>query len=122
MNVFEILELLEKTSGRLDKEKILSDNKSNDPLLEVFKASLNPYKTYGITECGNPMIGQFATHQKGDVEDFLSILAKLSTREYSGDNARTRVATFLNLKSELDIKWYLRILQKNLRNGVSEKT
>jgi ATP-dependent DNA ligase len=121
MNVIEIFEQLEATSSRLEKEAILREHKGQTYLQEAFKAALDPYRTYGVSKIAKP------TKHRDDsslanLTIWLTLLDRLQNRVFVGNEAKARIKEALEICSELEQKWFERILVKNLRCGVTETT
>jgi DNA ligase 1 len=113
MNALEVLELLENTSSTSEKQKILSVNKGNTELVELLDAALN-FKRKFFVKKFSPALGKGsgATHIL-----FMKLLDSLSKREITGNAAREAVSSFMYFCNPLQLKWYSRILTKNLRAG-----
>ena len=115
MNAFQILELLENTSSTSEKQKILTANKDNIELAALLDAALNFkrkffVKKFTISEA-TPL------HNRDTFNIFLNLLNKLETREITGGQAIAAVEDFFFLCSDIERKWYSRVLRKNLRAG-----
>ena len=115
--IIKILELITKTSSTKQKEQILRDNANNELLQKVLEYCYNPSKIYGIAKK--------SLNKPTDVEppllDIFNILDWLQTVNRSNEVV-DKVNAFL-LKSEADEReLYIKILLKDLRCGISEKT
>jgi hypothetical protein len=120
--VIEILEQLENTPGRLDKEEIMERYSKNDLLKRVFVAACDPYIDYGVRKFKKP-----ASLSRKEREDDIALqtvvddlLPDLATRKLTGNDARETVTGYLTWMTERQQKWAERILLKNLRCGVSD--
>jgi DNA ligase-1 len=120
MNAFEVLDLLEKTSSRLEKEKILTEAKDDKTLRLLFERALNPYKTYGIAKFKKPI--PHPVVWDSTYGDFFQTLHWLETRQLTGGAAKFQVEKVFSFLTQLEQKWCERILLKNLRCGASEET
>lgn len=119
MNEFEILEQIELTSGTNDKKAILKEHANNTRLFDLLNCAFNFFKKYHIKKVDVVGFNQI-TRDKHD--EFMTILQILETRQVTGQAAKTLVENFL---SDCDIKqqkWYTRVLQKDLKMGVSITT
>lgn len=127
--VIDILESLEATTKRLEKEAILQDNIDNQLLKRVLVATFDPYVNYGLRKI------KAKTSERGEklpidedeyLENWMNLLEnELATRNLSGNSAKVAAQTQINRAAvnspRLGI-WFERILLKNLRVGVQEKT
>lgn len=116
-----ILEL-ESDNSRLAKEAILEREAEaeNQELFAGIRWCLSPYATFGVKKVPEHK------HQDGkglEWADFESLLTALSTRALTGHDARDtiEITMLMSTRSQWN-NWYRRILIKDLRCGVSEKT
>lgn len=118
LSTIDVLEQLEAVSGRNDKEDILESNARNEGLKAIFVAALDPYTTYGIKKWTTPKPGSTPC-----IEKFVrECLPRLASRTKTGNAARAEVEAWFGHMPALEQKWAKRILLKNLRCGVQEKT
>jgi DNA ligase-1 len=122
----DVVLLLEKTPGRLDKERIIKDAWDNG-IVEFFEGSLMAYdalRTYGVKKV--PMIEgdddpNFAPSM--DWARFKRIAGQLESRELTGNAARDVLRASANAASVHDWNgFYRRVLLKDLKCGVTEAT
>ena len=119
-SVIDILESLESDNSRLFKEGLLRENAANDLLRRVFVAAGDPYTNFYVNKFRMPpALGD------GDddhvVAEFLdTIYTELSTRSVTGNAAKALVLGLFTDMTEVQQKWCLRILLRNLRVGASE--
>jgi DNA ligase-1 len=122
--VVQILEALEKTSKRTEKETILKQHVKNVLLRQVFVAAMDPYTNYGITKFKK--CRPVAQENGGSdvlLEAYLTrVLPVLASREVSGNAARDVIEKTFSTFNADEQKWAERILLHNLRCGVQEKT
>jgi hypothetical protein len=121
MLVVNILQQLEDTSSRLEKEAILNKYKENVLLQDIFRAAQNPYVNYFIIKISAP-IPETTNGLSSDetIRNFIDdILVSLANKDVTGKAAREYVRETLLEMGELEQKWCMRILLKNLRCGVS---
>lgn len=115
-----VIRSLETHSSRLNKEAIIEAQKDNQELFEGFNLALSPYITFGVKKVpkhGGP------DGQGLPWEAFKELCHLLSTRQLTGDDARAAVELALSASTQAQWNdWYRRILIKDLRCGVSEKT
>lgn len=125
MNPLAVLELLEQTPGKNDKVKILKQHKS-DELSELLHATFDFKRKFHIkkfnavrelTETELAHAGNMRTHQ-----DLLEMLDLLQNRKITGNEAIQYVEWFFTSCSDAQIKWYARVMRKDLQAGFSEST
>lgn len=140
MSFLDVLDAIDATSSRTEKEKLLRSVINDMHVQRIFLYALNPYKTYYVQKIKPPSKGikKVGTAKTGDLvslgfvhversseahfEEFFSLLDKLSTRELSGNAARLALDDQLAGMTEQEQKWAIRIVTKKLRCGVSEET
>ncbi len=124
MTVVEIFEALEATSGSLAKREILELNVKNELLKRAFVATFDPYTVYYVSKFKMPASVRPNDEPLDDrLRVFLDILeTQLATRNTTGNAARALVETQMHSLTNLEQKWCLRILLKNLRCGVQESS
>jgi DNA ligase 1 len=115
-----VITSLEDHASRLNKEAIIEAEKDNVELFEGFKLALSPFITFGVKKVpsfsgpdgqGLPWVA------------FKELCHLLSTRQLTGDAARNAIELALSASTKKQWNdWYRRILIKDLRCGVSEKT
>jgi DNA ligase-1 len=115
-----VIRSLEEHSSRLNKEAIIEAQKDNEELFEGFKLALSPFITFGVKKV--------PSHGGPDGQGlpwvaFKELCTLLSTRQLTGDDARTAIELALSASTKAQWNdWYRRILIKDLRCGISEKT
>ena len=118
--MFQIIQELEADNSRLVKEAIIEREKDNDELFEGLHLALSPYITFGVKKVPK--------HSGPDGqglpwEAFKELCHLLSTRQLTGDDAKNAIELALSASTGAQWNdWYRRILIKDLRCGVSEKT
>ena len=118
----EIIHQLELHPSRLDKEKIISEAMEHglDDFFEGIRMALDPLVTFGVKivpEKENEKSQNFLW------KDFRELANKLIQRELTGHAARDAIITAMeSAKKEEWNGFYRRVLIKDLRCGVSEKT
>ena len=118
----EIIEKLELHPSRLDKEKIILEamEQGLDDFFEGIRMALDPLVTFGVK-----MVPEKKDEKNKHYEwkDFKELANKLIKRDLTGHAARD--AILLAMDSSTKTEWnsfYRRVLIKDLRCGVSEKT
>jgi DNA ligase-1 len=109
-----ILELLSKTSGRLDKEKILQENKDNAELEFLFETSFNPYFIYGVKDF------EVVNHtlEIPKLDSLKRLRKMLIEGEIVGNEAKKYIEACLSCNDDLVIKWLSATFKKNITCGV----
>ena len=121
MNNSEIIKLIESSNSRLFKESIILEQmkKRNDIFFKGLSFAYNKLLTFGVKQL--PVAEK--NGQGLDWIEFSKICEKLIKRELTGYAARDQII-ILKDKSHKD-EWnffYRRILQKDMRCGLSERT
>ena len=116
-----VIRSLELHSSRINKEDILRAQIENTELFEGFNLALSPYITFGIKQV--PIKPSHTTGRGLSWQAFKSNLQRLINREITGNAARDLIEDLMDHSTEKQWNdWYRRILIKDLRCGVSEKT
>ena len=121
MNNSEIIKLIESSNSRLFKESIILEQmkRGNDIFFKGLSFAYNKLLTFGVKQL--PVAEK--NGQGLDWIEFSKICEKLIKRELTGYAARDQII-ILKDKSHKD-EWnffYRRILQKDMRCGLSERT
>jgi DNA ligase-1 len=118
--MFQIIQELEADNSRLAKEAILEREKDNIELFQGIHLALSPYITFGVKK-----VPTFSGPDGQGLpwEAFKELCELLATRKLTGDDARSAIELALSASTKTQWNdWYRRILIKDLRCGVSEKT
>lgn len=116
-----ILEL-ESNNSRLAKEAILEREATNNNqiLFDGFRYCLDNLITFGVKKVP---IHEGSNGPGLSWEDFLTLMQSLYNRDLTGHDARDAIDSAMKLSTKDQWNnWYRRILIKDLRCGVSEKT
>ncbi len=117
-----VISSLEDHNSRLDKEAIIEVqmNAKNDEFFEGCRLALDPMITFGLKQIPEKK------NEDGpglSWDGFNSVIQRLANRELTGNVARSAVEALMNTATKSQWNgWYRRILIKDLRCGVSEKT
>lgn len=115
-----IITNLEQNPSRLAKEAILQTEKDNIELFEGFHLALSPYITFGIKQVP---IRSGIDGSGYSWHSFKENVQKLVERKVTGNAARDLIEDIRDqCTNDQWNNWYRRILIKDLRCGVSEKT
>lgn len=115
-----IFRALANTSSRLEKEQILKQNKHDLLLRRVLFLALDPYTQFYIRRIPPYKTGVRNTHI--NLDQAMDELEKLSTRQLTGNAAFHRLLWILESLSADDAAVITRIIEKDLRCGVSDAT
>ena len=119
---WNIVKELESDNSRLFKESVVKRECSalNDEFFHGCRLALDSMITFGIKQVD---IKEDDSGLGMPWHDFIQLTDRLAKRELTGDSAREAVASAMKLsKRDQWNLWYRRILIKDLRCGVSEKT
>ena len=117
----EIIDKLEADNSRLAKEAVLQEamEEGLDEFFEGVKMALDPLVTFGVKQVPESKVN--GQGLKWDV--FKTLAQQLQNRELTGHDARDAILLTRDIATmEQWNKFYRRILIKDLRCGVSEKT
>ena len=122
MNCDAIIRILEDHPSRLNKEDIIKAQaqEGNEELFEGFRLALDSLISFGVKKV--------PTHGGPDGQGlpwvaFKELAHLLSSRQLTGHEARDAIELALSASTQSQWNdWYRRILIKDLRCGVSEKT
>jgi DNA ligase-1 len=119
----EIIRRLEADNSRLGKEAIIR-TAHEEGLPEFFEGvcmALDPLVTFGVKQV--PVKEPLMNQQGLAWNTFKELADRLQNRELTGHAARDAIELCMDLATEQQWNdWYRRILVKDLRCGVSEKT
>lgn len=122
-DVLIILEALEATSSYNEKTRILQRYQSSKDVKAVFNYTYNPTLNYYVRV--PEFVGVVNRHvDTTPVEErwkeFQVLLQKLIQKEIVGNTSKSEVLNFLSQCTDLEKKWYTRIINRELRIGISE--
>ena len=117
---WKIIQDLEVHNLRTNKEQIIDANRDNAEFLEGCRLALDPMITFGLKQIPEK------TNEDGtglDWDSFTLALTGFVNRSFTGNLARDTVVRMMHSATQEQWNyWYRRILIKDLRCGVSEKT
>jgi ATP-dependent DNA ligase len=119
---FGLLEELEKANKRLEKEELLQEATTNEVFKTLAMMAIGPSRYHirpseDLKSTSTTRLKIVQSYQR-----FLTLAEQLSTREITGKKAEKRLNKFLSSLYPVPKKWFTRVLLKNLRIGVAEKT
>jgi len=118
MIVYDIIDKVAKTSSKLEKVAILTANKDNKLLKEVIRLAYNPFIKFYIKKI--PAI--IPSNENQSLEWAIESLDALSSRKYTGNEAKDFLAHLLGLVSAKDAEIVARVVGKDLRAGFEVST
>jgi DNA ligase 1 len=119
---WEVIQELEADNSRLAKEAVIKvvATHGNDFFFEGCKLALDPMVTFGLKQVPEKTDNTGSGLPR---ELFLELCRQLSTRTATGNHARELTLKAMEMATATEWNgWYRRILIKDLRCGVSEKT
>ena len=120
MSPWEIIQKLESDNSRLFKESVIADNINNDTFVWGARLALDPMITFGVQQVP---VKKEPTGEGLSNEQFDKLARDLEQRELTGHAARDAILVAMAKATQEEWNdWYRRILIKDLRCGVSEKT
>ena len=116
---WNIIKELESDNSRLFKEAIVEKNLQSITFQEGLSMCLDPLVTFGVKQ-----VPEHNSHGKGlDWNTFKESVNLMINREKTGHAARDLIIELMEKSTEIQwSNWYRRILIKDLRCGVSQKT
>ena len=116
--IIEIIKRLQKTSGRLDKEKILKENKDNELFKEVLKFVYDPYIVTGLSKKKlNKKVKFNKVETSESIEDIMNYLKINNTGR---DIDIKYIQNWLEQQEDKEI--LAQIVTKELKTGITAKT
>jgi len=120
MGTLEILDAIEEAQGRKEKTAILKANSGNSNLTRTLYYGMNPYMTYWFSDA--PTWSSLPMSHSGrfiQFEPFFALLEAINRRQYTGKALHNKVGLFFDDLHPKAKKWFGRVLQKNMRLGIS---
>jgi hypothetical protein len=121
MTIITILEALENTPARKEKEAILSANKDNELLKNILKYTYEPYWQYYIATLPESLPLKEETNTSPMLwYDYLLLLESLKDGSQRGNQGYKIVCDFLSNVDAQTQKWMRRVLDRHLNVGLTE--
>ena len=121
--MIEMIRALRATTKRTEKENILAKYKNNDVVRTLLLTALNPFYVFGIADVESlTSDGSSTTIGAHGLFKFNDLLYDLAQRNYTGNQAREAVRTFVRKYDAESQNLLLCLLKKDLEAGVSTKT
>lgn len=115
-----VLERLEVTEGRIDKEELLRQYRGNKALQTIIKMALGTDRYF--VRPGMNIVCLSTLKPLASWHEFVKLTRRLKNREITGTEAKLAVERFLASCRPILMKWYCRILNHDLRIGVDRLT
>jgi len=121
MQPYEIIKELESDNSRKFKESVIAreDKNNNTEFFEGVSMAMDKLRTFGLKQ-----VPESRTDGPGlDWDTFVDTANRLENRQLTGNAAREHVNHIMGFATQAEWNhWYRRILIKDLRCGVTEKT
>ena len=120
-NPWQVIQILEADNSRLYKEEVIAKEAElfNTEFFAGARLALDPMITFGVKQ----ILTKEGVGRGLSWDNFTKLTDALSSRQLTGNDAITAVNQYrLQATEEQWNLWYRRILIKDLRCGVSEKT
>lgn len=112
---------IQKARGIIQKQSILIQNKENELFTKLLYYALNPLLTYKVSE--HTLRHNIpAAWQTFAYKDIFEICDLLSSRRAIDDTTVSRVCSFLRVQDNAIQEFYIQLLSKTLRLGITAKT
>lgn len=124
--IFEVFEKIENVTGRGKKEDLLKSLCSNcficNDLKIILRIAIDPYMQLNITVSEKRKV-QYDEDTTWDItfNDFLEMVDELIARKITGNKAKNKVDIHLKCLTDMQYKWFTRIINKNLKIGIGAK-
>jgi DNA ligase-1 len=118
--VFEIFKKIGATSSRNDKEAILQRNFDNEELKTILEYTYNPYKVFGIGS--KAFTKKYKNDNQTGFTHIVQLLDYLLENNTGSDRDKMLVNSFMGHYSEEAQEWIKKIVLKDLKIGITEKT
>ena len=122
MNILTILDIIASDAGRNFKIDYLKIHKDNVQLRHVIYLALDPYTQFFIRKIPSYKTEVGRMDDRIDLDIAMAMLGKLSSREVTGHAAIDHLRDILARCNADDAKVIERIIEKDLKCGVSDAT
>lgn len=126
LNAFQAFEEISNTTSRLEKKAVVEREIRNPVFNDLVLRTYDPFRMYYVKKL--PKLISLETEETEestlDVNffRFTTLLTSLSTRFLSGNAALAEIQRVFNQMNEQEQKWYSRVLQKDLKIGMTSNT
>ena len=122
MSILNILDTVAADSGRNFKIDYLKQHANNMQLRHVVGLALDPYTQFFIRKIPKYTPENHTPEEWIDLDIAMAMLGDLSSRKVTGNAAIEHLTNILTRCSEADAKVVERIIEKDLKCGVSDST
>ena len=118
--IMDMVSQIADTSGKNDKQELLAIAMEDSEFAKTMLYTYSPFITFGVRPARRTPDQKKYDHQWDNTT--WELLDKLATREYTGDRAKSMIATqYANLSDEsAELLW--RVLNKDMKAGFSENS
>ncbi len=121
MEVKVIFDELKNNSGRIEKERILKENKNNELFKEVLQFVYNPYIVTGLSS--KKISKVVDKNNDGNINSIGKLMSYLQKNNTGTDRDISEVQRFITLSNGADMQYFLAdIATKSLKCGITAKT
>ncbi len=118
---FQTFSRIDSTTSRSEKEAILKSQEDNTILKKLLYLTYNPHIQFYVKKMPE-YSNDTESNKSQNYKEFLNLCNKLSNRQITGSTSLEEIKAFLSSCTEEEGFWYTRVLQKDLKIGVSDKT
>jgi hypothetical protein len=118
---FQAFENIGSTTSRLAKEAFIREQDNNGVFKELLLYAYNPYKMFYVKKfkIPQPLVKQ---DEHTNYLAFINLCNQLSIRAITGNAALDHIHIAFSTMEETEQKWYSRVLQKDLKIGITSST
>lgn len=121
-SIFRAIEKIAATASKNEKQELVKQYGAMPGFLDVLKAALDPFATYGIANVPPKTPGIAPGLNTFSDSPVWQVLEDLKTRKLTGNAAREEVQKWIDFLTEESSELFRRILKKDLRAGFGEST
>jgi len=118
---FSLLSEIEKDNSRNGKKDILLKGKDNAVFKSLLYLTYNNLLIFNIKQIPKVLVSNTGTSEE-KYRSFTSLLEKLNQRTITGNAAKDELAKFLSSCNDEEFKWYSKVISKDFKIGITEKT
>lgn len=120
-NLINKIIAIQEATGILNKQRIIETNKDSEDFKKLLYYALNPLLTYKVSE--KTLRKKVPdSWQSFAYNDIFEICETLSKRSAADDATVSRVNAFLRTQDDFEREFYIKLLSKSLRLGVTSRS
>jgi ATP-dependent DNA ligase len=119
-SVCDIIDELESTNSRIEKENILKANKNNEDLKNVFFYAYHPHINFFIKKIPSYRVSDVSKENLGNALN--NIVFEIASRRSTGHAARDFLISVLSELNKSDAEILRRVVTKDMKCGVTATT